>query len=183
MKKLLLAASVLALAACGQQATTTDTTADSATQTPAAPAVPQMSAAEFAGLAAASDQFEIQSSELAGQHAQRAEVKTFAQHMVTAHRGTTQELTSLLQANNMTAPSPTLNAQQQSTLDNLRNQSGAAFDTAYVQAQVQAHQMAVQTFENFANNGEAGPVRDWAQRTLPTLRQHLQDAQGLSQAS
>lgn len=176
---LVLAASALALAACGQQATT------ETSETEQPPAVQQatMSAADFVQTVAASDAFEIQSSELAAQRGARQDVKDLATQMVTAHRQTTQELTQLTTANSMPAPTPQLNATQQTSLDNLRNQSGQSFDDAYLDAQVAAHENAVRTFEEFASAGEAGPVRDWAQRTLPTLREHLQHAQGLENAT
>jgi putative membrane protein len=103
--------------------------------------------------------------------------------MVSAHRQTTQELTQLTSANNLPAPSPQLNATQQASLNSLRNLSGEAFDDAYLDAQVAAHENAVRTFEQFAANGEAGPLRDWAQRTLPNLRQHLEHTQGLENAT
>jgi len=82
----LIAASALALAACGQQTST-----DTADTTPAAPPAMQqatMSSAEFIQTAAASDAFEIQSSELAAQHAARQDVKDLASMLATAHRQT-----------------------------------------------------------------------------------------------
>jgi putative membrane protein len=176
----LIAASALALAACGQQAST------ETAETPADQPVTQqaaMSAADFIQTVAASDAFEIQSSELASQRAARQDVKDLAAQMVTAHRQTTRELTQLTSANSLPAPTPQLNATQQTSLDNLRSQNGQAFDDAYLDAQVAAHENAVRAFEEFASAGEAGPLRDWAQRTLPNLRQHLQHAQGLENAT
>jgi len=180
-RHLLIAASALALAACGQQTTTE--TAESQLEQPAAMQQAAMSASEFIQTVAASDAFEIQSSELATQRGSRQDVKDFAAQMVTGHRQTTQELTQLTSANNLPAPTPQLNATQQTSLDNLRNQTGQAFDDAYLDAQVAAHENAVRTFEQYAASGEAGPLRDWAQRTLPNLRQHLQHAQGLENAT
>lgn len=181
-RHLLIAASALALAACGQQATT-DTAETSQTEQPATQQMAAMSAAEFVQTVAASDAFEIQSSELAAQRGARQDVKDFGAQMVSAHRQTTQELTQLTSANNLPAPTPQLNATQQTSLNNLREQSGEAFDDAYLDAQVAAHENAVRTFEQYASGGEAGPLRDWAQRTLPNLRQHLQHAQGLENAT
>lgn len=176
---LLIAASALALTACGQQATT------ETAETPEAPVAMQamMSAGDFIQTVAASDAFEIQSSELAAQRGARQDVKDLAAQMVTAHRQTTQQLTQLTSANSLPAPTPQLNATQQTSLDNLRNQTGEAFDDAYLDAQVAAHENAVRTFEEYAASGEAGPLRDWAQSTLPNLREHLQMAQGLENAT
>ena len=174
----LIAASAFALAACGQQATTETPAAEAPVTQQAA-----LSPADFIQTVAASDAFEIQASELAAQRAARQDVKDLAAQMVTAHRQTTQELTQLTTANSLSAPTPQLNAMQQTSLDNLRNQTGNAFDDAYLDAQVAAHENAVRAFEEYASAGEAGPLRDWAQRTLPALRQHLQHAQGLENAT
>lgn len=177
----LLAVSALALAACGQQATTetaetpADENVDIATTT--------VSQGDFIQTVAASDAFEIQSSELAAAQAARQDVKDLAARMVTAHQQTTQQLTQLASSNNLPAPAPQLNATQSASLENLRNQTGEAFDDAYLDAQVAAHENAVRAFEDYAANGEAGPLRDWAQQTLPTLRQHLSDVQNLENAT
>jgi putative membrane protein len=175
----LLAASALALTACGQQ--TTQTT--EAPETPAETMTATVSAGDFIQTVAASDAFEIQSSELAATRAARQDVKDIATRMITAHRQTTEQLTSLASANSLPAPAPQLNATQTASLDNLRGQSGEAFDDAYLDAQVAAHENAIRAFEDYAANGEAGPLKDWANQTVPALRQHLADVQGLENAT
>jgi len=181
-KHALLAISALALAACGQQTATTET-ADTQTAQPAAPAVQQMTDAEFAQAVANADAFEIQSSELAAQRAARQDVKDFATTMVRDHRATTQELTTLAPTVNLTAPTPQLDATHQGRIDSLRGQSGEAFDDAYLDAQVEAHENAVRTFENYIAGAQAGPLRDWANTTLPKLRTHLTHVQQLENAT
>jgi len=178
LRSIISASALLALAACGQQASTA--TSDTAATTPApaaAPAAP--SAQEFAQTVANSDAFEIQSSQLAAQRAERQNVKDFAATMVRDHTMTTEQLTALAPRVNLTAPTPQLDAAKQGQIDSLRGQSGAAFDSAYIDAQVGAHTEAVALFERYVNGGEAGPLRDWAAETLPKLRQHLTHVQGL----
>jgi putative membrane protein len=179
---LLIAVSALALAACGQEARV-DTAETAPGNSPSATQQAGRSAAEFVQTAATSDAFEIQSSELAAQRASRQEVKDLAARMVTAHRQTTQQLTQLASANNLPTPAPQLNATQRASLDNLRNQTGAAFDDAYLDAQVAAHENAVRAFEDYATNGESGPLREWAQQTLPSLRHHLSEVRNLENAT
>ena len=180
LRSIILASAMLALSACGQQATTTTDNTTPTTSPPAtAPTAP--SAQEFAQTVANSDAFEIQSSQLAAQRAQRQEVKDFATTMVRDHTMTTQQLTALAPQINLTPPTPQLDAAKQGQIDTLRGQNGAAFDTAYIDAQVAAHTEAVALFERYSNNGEAGPLRDWATETLPKLREHLTHVQGLDQ--
>jgi len=178
---ILAAAAAFALAACGQQATTTDTDlADDMTQTQ-----PDMAAAnmEFAQTAAAAGAFEVQSSQLAASRAQLQTVKDFAQRMITDHTAAGQQLTGVATAAGMTAPSPQLTDQQQAAINNLTSLNGEAFDDAYLDAQVEAHENAVSAFQTYLANAQAGPLRDWAQQTLPTLQQHLADVRALENAT
>jgi putative membrane protein len=69
----------------------------------------------------------------------------------------------------------------QQTQQKLEGLSGAAFDRAYLDAMVQHHQQDIQEFERAAQS-ENPQIRQFAERTLPTLREHLQRAQQLQQS-
>lgn len=178
----ILALAALALAACGQQTTTTET---AETMPPATnmSTQPGMSDAEFVQTVANSDAFEIQSSQLAAERAARQQVKDFAAMMVRDHTQTTEQLTSLAPTLNMSAPTPQLDATMQGRIDSLRTQSGEAFDDAYLDAQVAAHEEAIRTFESYVANSQTPQLRDWANTTLPKLREHLQTVQALENAT
>jgi putative membrane protein len=181
IRYLLIACAATALTACGQQ--TTATTEPDAPAPAAAPALNAMSAADFVQTVANSDAFELQSSGLAGSRAARQDVKDFAATMVRDHTLTTQQLTALAPQINLPAPTPQLDAAKQDQIEALRGQNGAAFDDAYLDAQVAAHTDAVRLFEDFSANGEPGPLRDWANTTLPKLREHLTHVQDLENAT
>lgn len=176
----LLAAGALVLAACGQQTTTTETAEAPSAQPQAPAAAPAaMTDAEFVQAAANAGAFEIQSSELAATRAARPDVKAFAATMVRDHRAANEELTALAPRINLTAPTPQLDGAQTGTLESLRGKTGEAFDDAYLDAQVEAHENAVRAFEGFVASAQAGPLRDWANATLPKLRTHLSAVQAL----
>ncbi len=177
---LIAAASAVALSACGQQATTT-TEAPPAVE-PAAPAPAQMSDADFVNAVGHATAFEIQSSQLAPRHASRADVKTFAAMMVRDHTAAGAQLTALAPTLNLPAPPSDLDPAMTDQVATLTAANGAAFDTAYINAQVTAHQQAVTLFENYVAGAPAGPLKDWANTTLPTLRTHLQNVQALQTA-
>jgi putative membrane protein len=181
LKHLALISALAALTACGQQ-----TTSSNETETPPetlAPAASAMSAGDFVQTVANADAFEIQSSELAAQRAARQDVKDFAAMMVRDHTATSQQLAALAPQLNMTAPTPTLDAAKRGRIDSLRTQSGEGFDDAYLDAQIAAHTDAVRLFEQFITSAEPGPLRDWANTTLPKLREHLTHVQGLENAT
>jgi putative membrane protein len=145
-----------------------------------------VTAAEFARMAAMSDMFEIESSRLAEQRSQNAQVKQFAQHMIRDHQKTTTELKGMLpQLQGVSASQmPTsLDQQHQALLQQLQQAQGAQLDRVYAQQQVQAHQQAVDLFGNYARAGDNAQLKQWASQTLPALQQHLQQAQQLLRGS
>ncbi len=149
----------------------------------AAPApAPMLSSADqnFVQAAGASDAFEVQSSQLAGDKAHRAAIKQYASQMVSAHSQTTQQLMQIVQSKGMPAPTPQLNADQQQMLTSLQADSGAKFDRDYIRDQIMGHQAAVQAFQQEISGGQDADVKAFAQATLPTIQQHLMDAQKLS---
>jgi putative membrane protein len=134
----------------------------------------------FAKNVAASNTFEIQSSELAQQRAQSADVKSFAQKMITDHTKAGQEFKSALQTANISPPPEQLDAKQKATLAKLQKAEGAAFDKAYLSAQLTGHQQAVALFRNYSKAGKTAPLKDFAQKTLPTIEHHLTMVKDLS---
>ena len=132
----------------------------------------------FLQAAAASDQFEIRSSQLALQRARRPAVRAFAQKMIDDHTMTTQRL-SALAATKGAAASGTLDPSQQqllATLDGTRNN----FDQAYLRAQVTGHQNTVSAFQTELSSGYDRDVKAAAEQTLPMVQQHLQEARRLA---
>ena len=49
---------------------------------------------------------------------------------------------------------------------------GADFDALYVKIQTDAHIAAVGLYAGYAQNGQAGAIKDHATKTLPTLKMH-----------
>jgi len=79
-------------------------------------------------------------------------------------------------------PPQGMDQQHAQMLQQLRDAQGAEFDRLYLQQQVQAHQKAVDMFGNYVRRGNNAQLKQWATRTLPTLQDHLQQAQQLQEA-
>jgi putative membrane protein len=63
---------------------------------------------------------------------------------------------------------------------NMDTMSGTDFDKAYLAMMVKDHKKDIAAFEKEAKDGEDTDVKAWAEKTLPTLKEHLkmvQDAQ------
>jgi putative membrane protein len=115
---------------------------------------------------------EVELGKLASSKAQNAEVKSFAQKMVTDHTKANDELKALATEKNVTLPT-TLDSAHQSTIDEMKNLSGAEFDKEYVNAMVKDHEADVQLFEKQADDNSDPDAKAFAAKTLPTLRMHL----------
>jgi putative membrane protein len=141
------------------------------------------STADFVTQVAVSDKFEIQSSELAIQRGDPT-TKAFAQQMVSAHQKTSDQLKGLVASGKVKETLPTtLDDAHQKKLDELQGLQGADFTKQYRADQVDAHKDAVSLFERYAAGGENPALKEWAAKTLPDLKHHLEMAEKLEKAS
>jgi putative membrane protein len=138
--------------------------------------------ADFVKEVAISDMFEIESNKLAQDKGNAAE-KSFASQMVTDHTKTSTELKTLVSSGKVKAEVPAaLDSSHQSKLDKLKAKSGKDFSSDFDSMQVSAHEDAVSLFERYAKGGENADLKDWAGKTLPALKHHLELAQGLEKS-
>ena len=155
--------------------TTTETvpTTDTQTQTGTAATSPAKEANSFIALAVSHNQFEIQSSELAGSRALHPAVRIFAKLMRDHHRDNAENLKTL--AAKMERPLPTtLLPEHQRLLEPLREANlGEKFDKRYLDAQIKAHEEAIALYENALTAEINEDLLAFARQNLPTLRDHL----------
>jgi putative membrane protein len=141
---------------------------------------PAMSAdTTFMKTAAMDGMAEVEHGKLAAQNASSSDVKQFAQRMVDDHGKANTELKSLAAQKNVTLPTA-LDAKHKSMQDKLSKLNGAAFDSAYLAHMVSAHKEAVALFEREVKSGKDAETKAFAEKTLPTLQEHLKMAQDLS---
>lgn len=139
----------------------------------AEPEVPQKTR-DFANKATVAGLYEVQTSQLALKYAKQQPVKTFAQQMITDHEDAAKKLKASLSAAGVAPPRDQLDVTHAAKYGKLRVfTTEAGFDSAYIDAQVEAHQDAVATFTDYAQNGPTPQVKSFAQDTLPVLQHHL----------
>ena len=137
---------------------------------------------DFVQKAAMSDIYEIEAGKIASQKAQSDTVKNFGQMMVDAHSKTTEELKGLVQSENIKVDLPTkLDSKHQGLIDDLSSASNVAFDKTYAQQQIAGHKDAEDLFEKYAKRGDNAALKQFAQKTLPVIQQHLAEAKKLPQ--
>ena len=134
---------------------------------------------DFVKEAAMSDMLEIEVSAKIAQQKGNAEEKKFAAMMVTDHTKTSTELKEMVPADLKSALPAALDDVSQKKLGKLRDAKPDDFAGEYEPMQVSAHKEAVSLFERYANGGDNAKLKDWAGRTLPALKHHLEMAQNL----
>lgn len=133
------------------------------------PAAPDPAA--FAATAASANLFEIESSQLALDQATSDAVKAFARQMIDDHTAAGEKMKAAAQSDGVTPPAA-MAAKDQTALEMLQAANAEVFDTAYLTAQVAAHDEAVALFETFSEGGAASALKSFAAETLPTLEKH-----------
>jgi putative membrane protein len=134
----------------------------------------------YMAMAASSDMFEIQSSQLALQMSQNPGVRSFAQMLIADHTRMSQLMMTTAQQNGLTPPPPMLMPQHQQMLDQLRAAPPGTFDVAFRDMQVMAHQQALQLHQNYAQSGDHAALRGVAAGAVPAIQGHLNHAQMLA---
>ena len=137
---------------------------------------------DFVKQVAISDMFEIESNKLGEQKGNAAE-KSFASQMVKDHTKTSNELKELVASGKVKAELPAaLDSAHQSKLDKLKSKTGKDFSSDFVSMQEDAYEDAVSLFERYSKGGDNADLKNWAGKTLPALKHHLEMAKALSKS-
>ena len=115
---------------------------------------------------------EVELGKMASTKAANAEVKKFAQMMITDHSKANDELKALAAKKGWKLPTE-LDSSHKATIESLRTKVGADFDRDYVDDMVADHETDVKAFEDKAKNAADVDLKAFAEKTLPTLRKHL----------
>jgi len=120
---------------------------------------------------------EVQLGKLALQRASSQEVKDYAQHMIDEHTKVNQQLMALAKQKGVTPPK-TIGQKNEAVRAKLSKLSGSAFDKAYMnEAGVKAHAQQEVLFSQQAKQGQDPELKAFAAKVLPTVQEHLQQAQ------
>jgi putative membrane protein len=129
-------------------------------------------------MAASSDLFEIQSSQLALQMSQNPAVQAMAQMLIADHTRMSNEMRLAAATAGLPLPPPALLPQHAQMLEQLR--TSQPFDLAFRDIQIAAHQQALQLHQNYASGGDHPALRAVAARAVPVVQGHLSHAQTLA---
>jgi len=137
---------------------------------------PDPGSEHFIQEAASGGQAEVALGRMAANKAASPEVRRFAERMMKDHGAANDQLKELAQRKGVSL-SIRLDPADRTLIDRLGKLSGPAFDREYMRAMVDEHEKDVAKFEREAQVERDADVKAFAERTLPTLRQHLELAQ------
>jgi putative membrane protein len=123
---------------------------------------------------------EIEASKLAQTKAKSADVKAFADTMITDHTKVADELKALAASKNVKLPDgPSI--KQKAEIKLIDAGDNDKFDERYAKnIGVKAHEDTVKLFEEASREAKDADVKAWATKTLPGLKHHLEMARALS---
>lgn len=115
---------------------------------------------------------EIKVSQLALTNSKNPEVLEFAKMIIADHTSADVELKKI---SGSKATTDSLNSDHEQLLSSLSKKTGQDFDKEYMQAMVNDHENAILVFKAGETNSDK-KLKDFADKTLPTLQQHLKQA-------
>ena len=141
----------------------------------------QSPAQSFLEKAAERQQVEIALGQLANERAADQQVKQFGSQMIEHHRKAHAEIQQLA-ANEGVLLSTELTGKHKDKKEEIGRLSGRDFDKAYMAFMLRDHRNDVKECERHVRGIKDPQLRQWAERTLPVLKQHLQQAQQIASA-
>jgi putative membrane protein len=140
----------------------------------------EISADDFVKKAGEAGAAEVAMGKLGAAKATDTQVKAFAQHMVKDHTKANEELMAAAKAKGLKVPTEP-GVMHKGMKEKFEHQSADAdFNHDFMEQMVKDHKAAVELFRTAAADTTLDPdLRALAKKTLPTLEEHLADAQKL----
>lgn len=133
---------------------------------------PDEASSKFLVRAANSGMTEVMMSQAAIERSTRQPVKDVAQMLVSDHRAANDQVKSLAQQRNVALPD-SISDESRKDYNDIVAKRGTDFDKKYVNQMIDNHEKSIKMFEDVLNDTQDAGVRNFAQNTLPKLRQHL----------
>jgi putative membrane protein len=138
---------------------------------------------DFVGDMMADGRAEVELGKMAQQKARNRQVKEFASMMVRDHTKAGAELKTVASHANVDMAKIDADMDDHKDVrDRLAKLSGMEFDREYMKAMVDEHEKAVDDVEAKAEKADNDHVKEWAAKTLPTLKKHLEEARQIQES-
>ncbi len=134
---------------------------------------------KFVKTESAAGSAELKIAELGVKKAERADVKAYAEMLVTDHTQAHKELNALATEKGVDV-SAVIDPKHAEEFQKLEKASKADFDKEFLADMVSDHKKCVSNFEEAAKEAKNHDVKMWAEKMLPTLKAHLAKAKELA---
>jgi putative membrane protein len=129
----------------------------------------------FAQFAANANHLEIKAGKLAKEQATNDDVRRFAEHMVKDHTDAQEQLKRVAAAMDISLPMA-LPKEKMEACERLAKLRGSDFDQAYIGEMVKGHEKVLERFTLATKEAKNERLRGYAEKTLPTIKEHLEQA-------
>lgn len=122
---------------------------------------------------------EVALGKIAQTQAKNADVKKFADRVVTDHSKVNNELTILVSELKIAVPDRPL-PENDKTLKHFQSGTIKDFDKEFMSHMVKSHEKGVELFTKASKELKNERLRSFAEKTLPTLKEHLEMAKKIN---
>jgi putative membrane protein len=156
----------------------TNTATDANTSTSNTGVVTDEKSKDFMMKAANSGMAEVQLAKLAQQKATIDAVKSYAAMLERDHTAANDQVKSFASQRNVTLPTAPSDDKQK-MYDDMQKLTGKNFDKEYISMMVKSHNDGITLFEDTRANASDVDIKNFADKTLPTLKMHLDSAKAI----
>jgi putative membrane protein len=135
---------------------------------------------EFVEAAGQADRFEIMEAQTVLGQSTDAQVRAFAQQMISAHEEMSKSLRDATARAGLKPPPMGLSGDQALLLGALQSQRGPELDKTYARHQVLAHRSALTVEQAYAATGDDAVIRQTATTATPAISSHLAMAEQMN---
>jgi putative membrane protein len=132
---------------------------------------------QFLTKAAQGGMMEVEVGRLAQEKGSTNEIKEYGRKLEQDHTKANEQLKQLAESKNVPVPSDM--GAEKAAVDKLRGLSGEQFDKAFLKMAVRDHKKDVNEFQKESTRSMDSDVKNFASTTLPTLQEHLRQAEQL----
>ena len=144
---------------------------------PAGPSMTALSDPQIAMITEKVNTAEIEQAQIAQSKSKNEQVRRFASMMIEHHGKAKAQQEALGLSTAESALSQQLEQKAKTTLATLNAKTGDDFDRAYLQAQVEGHQEALDTIRQLQPKAQNSELRSYLDELTPKVEQHLAAAQ------
>lgn len=132
----------------------------------------------FVRKAASGGMHEVELGQVVSTRVKSADVKAFAERMVTDHTKANQKLKAAAETAGIAVPEK-MTEKQQKELARFKDLKGGELDREYIAHMVKDHEEDVALFREASQRAKNTELKKFASDTLPTLQEHLKVAKQL----